>query len=666
VPITAIPERAGVAPGARTGDDDVGLARRWRQLVLVVALVAAAVTAAPQLPAHAELPQLTAMFLRHSSGTVFRQPGIGGAALVVRKGTTTDGTVTVPSLGFVSEINSLASTYQNVDISAGLAVGTYATSRMPGQAAALLSTGFSGCSDAGPGTITVTEAEYDGNGLPTRFSASFDIAACGENPAVHGELRWNSTAPLALALAPGVTSLSQPVTVNSVADLVVTLTAKGNSPTTLGSATLHQTPLWDGSVYWSIRSNGCTGKTLAPGASCALILRFAPLRPDGYPEGTIDATVGLGDGQLSPTVAHIIGQVKPLPGQPVNLMVEGAFRHLVLFWSMSSLMSDWSSNNPTTYRVYQYRPDGSLMLIGTTQQEQFIVANLPDGYQSTYAVTASQTSTGALSVRATGTTATSELLTSSYQVGVRNRRLTPAPAAVSTELRAMNFAGSVVFGGGALAVSRNQSVLAWTDTEFNNLPVRYATVQTVSLTGAAGSDFHSYTDWDQRQWDTEPSLSPDGSRVVYTHAAAPGDPTVLRMANTTSGSTPTDLAGSANLRYPTFSADGTSVIATRTTAGVTDLVRLYLSTGAFTAVPGSTGLSQPDVAADGRIVAIKGTDDAQPFASGLVLLPPGAAVTTPLPAAQQGSNNRPRFSADGSGSSTLNATTRSATTAPAT
>jgi hypothetical protein len=627
-------------------EENVALARRWRQLVLVVALVAASLTVVPE-SAHAELPQLSGMFLRDSSRTVFRQPGIDGATLTVVRAPWTYGEATVPVFHFVSEVDSLSSTYRTAEVSADLAVGTYAASRLAGQAPAVVSTNVSGCSDAGPATLTVTEAEYDADGLPVHFAASFQIAPCGNSPAVNGELRWHSSAPIAFAQAPDASTLSQPVTVNSVADLTLTLTGRGNGPTTLGAATLHQTPLWDGSVYWSIVSNGCTGTTLAPGATCALILRFTPVRPNGYPEGFIDATVELGDGHADPTVAHISATVKPLAGQPVNLVAEGAFRHLVLRWGTPLVYPlGWARLTPTTYRVYQFRPDGSQVLIGSVQRNDFVIANLPDGYRAKYAVTASQTSTGPISVPTTGTTAASELLTATYQTGIRNRRLAPDAAANPVLLRAENFIGSAS-GVGALAVSRNQSVLAWADTEYNLDPISHATVHTVSLTGAVGSDFASVPGLAPQQWDTEPSLSPDGSRVVYTHAAAPGEPTVLRIARTASGSTPVDLAGSADLHDPTFSADGLSVVAVRGSGAGTELVRLNLGTGTLSPVPGSTGLSQPDVAADGRIVAVLGTDEAQPRARALVLLLPGATASTVVPAAQAGSNSRPRFSADG-------------------
>lgn len=623
----------------------MAVARRWRHLVLVAALVVAAMAA---VPAHAD-PQLSGMFLRTSSSTVFRQPGVAGATLTVTRGTSTYGDVSVPYLGFVSQVGTDFSTFRTVDVSADLAVGSYATSRLAGQAPALLGTNASGCSDAGTGTLTVTEAEYDGSGLPTRFAASFDLLACAGSPAVHGELRWNSSAPIAFAQAPDLSKIAQPVPVNSVVDLTVTLTARGNGPSTLGPATLHQTPLWDGSVYWSIVSNGCSGTTLDPGAGCALVLRFAPLRPNGYPEGFIDATVELGDGHTDPTVAHISATVTPLAGQPVSLVAEGAFRHLVLRWGTPLVYPPgWTRQNPTTYRVYQYRPDNSQVLIGETQQTEFLVPNLPDGYQGKFAVTALQASVGPISVPTTGTTAASELLTATYQTGIRNRRLAPDPAANPVTLRAVNFVGSGAGGVGSLAVSRNQAVLAWADTEYLLDPVSHAVVHTVSLTGAAGSDFASVPDLAVPQWDTEPSLSPDGSRVVYTHASAPGEPTVLRIARTAAGSVATDLPGSAGLSSPTFSADGTSVVAVRASGGSTELVRLNIGTGALSTVPGSAGLSQPDVAADGRIVAVVGTDPAQPRARALVLLPPGAAAAVPVLAAQAGNNSRPRFSADGS------------------
>ena len=79
---------------------------------------------------------------------------------------------------------------------------------------------------------------------------------------MHGEIRWNSTEPLGLAQAPDVTSISGTVVVNSTADLTVTFTAQGNAPVTAGAATLSQTPLYDGSNYWTIRSDACNGRTV--------------------------------------------------------------------------------------------------------------------------------------------------------------------------------------------------------------------------------------------------------------------------------------------------------------------------------------------------------------------------------------------------------------------
>ena len=146
-------------------------------------------------------------------------------------------------------------------ISAGLTPGTYATSRLAGDAAALLDPGsILACGGEEPGTLTIAEATYDVSGLPTLLSGSFDVASCDEQPAVHGEMRWNSTEPLGLAQAPDVTSISGSVVVNSTADLVVTFTAQGNAPITAGAATLSQTPLPDGTNYWTIQSDACVGR----------------------------------------------------------------------------------------------------------------------------------------------------------------------------------------------------------------------------------------------------------------------------------------------------------------------------------------------------------------------------------------------------------------------
>lgn len=623
------------------------MGRRWTVLVVASSTMLGTLVAAP-LAAASSAP-LTALFWRNSSNTQYREAGVGGATVNVSRANLSYGSTTVPGLIFSSEVNAQLSTHVSVTVSAGLTPGTYTSSRIPGAAEAVLDPGsFSQCGGNEPGTLTITEAAYDGTGKPTVFAASYDIAACDSLPPLHGELRWASSVPLAFASAPDLTKLDTPVVVNSTADLPVAITAAGDGPVTLGTATLHQTPLWDGSLFWSVVSDGCSGVTLVSGATCTVVLRFAPRRPDGNPVGTEDGWIDIADGTSIHLRAAVEAQVAPLPGQPLGLQVQGAFRHLVLTWTRpQAFPADWSPSGHTDYQVYRIRPDGSRLLLGNTGGATWqVLPNLPDGYTGSYVVTASQGSVGPESVPATGTTATSELLYMDYASGLVNQRLSPNPEANATAFRGSTGASG---GGmnGQLTVSRDQSVLAFGYVNTAVYPPNQAIVLTTSVGGSSGRDFTSAPTSNTAVWDTEPSLSPDGTKVVFTHADTSSGPTVLRIAATTTGATAQDVPGSAGLSQAVFSANGTSLIAVQAVAGTTQLVQVNLSTGALTPIAGSTGLSEPDVAADGRIVAVAGTDTGQPAATGLFVLAPGASQPSAIPAAQAGSNQHPRFSGDG-------------------
>ena len=618
--------------------------------LLFTGAVALASAVVPVATAHASDPAaISALFERNSSNSVYRQAGTPNTTVNVAAGTSTLGDVTVPILHFTSQVGSDSSTLVAVSISAGLTPGTYATSRLPGHAAALLDPGsILACGGEEPGTLTITDATYDVNGLPIVLSGSFYVAPCDEQPAVHGELRWNSTSPLGLAQAPDVTSISGAVVVNSTADLVVTFTAQGNGPMTAGAATLSQTPPSDGSNYWTIQSDACIGQILNPGDTCAVTVRFAPLRPNGVPLGTIYAAVSVPDGQSNPARAVISAKVAPLPGQAVGLQVEGAFRHLVLRWGApQAYPNGWSRTATTYYEIYRDGPGGTRDLI-TTQAGQtfYVVPDLPDLYTATYEVTATQNSTGPPSVPATGSTSSRELLFINLDAGVENQQLAPAAEPARTGFVGSSLFGSAESGFGDLAVSRNQSTMAWTTTNFPGSANQYAIVSTTRVDGSGGSNFASDTSGNPI-WDTEPSVSPDGKRVVYTHAAAQGATTQLRIAATTNGSTSSAVSGSTGLSQAAFTADGASVVAVQVAGASTRLVRLALATGVITVIPGTNGLSDPDVAADGRIVAVDANSPDQPLASGLVIVNANGSELNSPANAQTGQNLAPEFSTDG-------------------
>ncbi|MDT4912959.1 MAG: hypothetical protein QOC66_2087, partial [Pseudonocardiales bacterium] len=427
-------------------------------------------------------------------------------------------------------------------------------------------------------------------------------------------------------------------------------TAAGNGPTTLGLATLHQTPLWDGSVYWSVVADGCSGHVLQPAQTCTIMLRFAPKRPNGYPQGTIGGWVSLPDGQSIPARAAIQAKVVPLPGQPVGVVAHGAFRHLVLTWSPPPVyLGNWQYPPAAslTYHVYRVLPGGSREAVADTQHTFLVIPGLPDDSTGTYLVTASQAATtGPDSVPGAGTTATSEALVADFYGGLMNRRLAPSP-----ETAFSDFYGSGVYGGAGseyedLAVSRDESVLALTYEYAHESPMLHSSVLTTRVDGTTGAGFTTVPTADSSpEWDIDPALSPNGSHIVFTHADQAGDLTELRIASTAPGAIASTVPGSAGLGDAAFSADGNAVVAVQPFDSSTRLVRLDLSTGELTPLEGTTGLGQPDVAADGRIVATIGTDQTHPDASGLVIY--DAGTITAIAAAQSGTNCHPEFSAAG-------------------
>ena len=301
------------------------------------------------------------------------------------------------------------------------------------------------------------------------------------------------------------------------------------------------------------------------------------------------------------------------------------------------------------YAVYEYLTDGSLHLLTITQNRTAVLTGLPDLYAARYVVRDEQSGADApLSVPSTTTTASQELIYIDATAGMRTRRLAPQPASSDsaniTNLQNLNGAGTA-----GLTLARNQSVLAYAAYAGSDSPPTKSNVCTANVDASPGTAFCSGTDT-STQWDTAPSLSPDGKRVVFTHASAPGAATTLEVASTTTGAKAGAVPNSVGLRDATFNAAGTGLVAVQSAGVSTELVSLSL-TGTRTVIPASAGLREPDVAADGRIVAVRTTPvanapDAAPTTS-LVLLAPGDPPRRHH-RSEQRDERASRFAADGS------------------
>ena len=605
-------------------------------VAVVLGLTAFAVVPAS---AHADpAAPLTLIAERLGDQNQIRQDGVDGASLSVVRGTSTSGDTSMPVLDFHSEVNSQSWTLNSLTISADLTPGTYTTSRLPGSAQAVLDPGsILQCGGAETGTLTVTAATYV-DGLPTELAASFDVDACDTGgPAVHGEIRWHSGVPFAELSAPAQVSMPQPVPANTTADLPVVYTAIGNAPLTLGTLAMTQRA---GTNYWSVASDGCSGRTLSPGGTCTVGLRFTPGYPNGAPSGPQRATLTIGDGQPGTVSVGVDATIPLLPGQP-RVTVAGGFRRFTVSWWLTALATGWTATGKTRWTVVLRRPHepDELEQVVTTPANasmELDITDVPAGVSGTFVVQGTQNGVaGAESAPISSSVANRELVYSPDSGGLQQIQLAP-------------HAGDAwCLGCGRvqhhdLAVSADQRTIAWVSHDTQDDQSATIVLQSSDFGARSFADV-SGGDAGAQHWDADPTLSADGAHVVYSHSGSSTDTaTVLRIAATKS----TDvrvIPNTAGLTDPAYTADGAAVVAVAHSDTSTSLVRIDLASGANTAVPGSAGLTEPSVAPDGRIAAVRSAGET----SQLVVLAPHGTSWQPVAGVPDGLNWGPNWTRDG-------------------
>lgn len=122
--------------------------------------------------------------------------------------------------------------------------------------------------------FTIHELETAADGHVTRFALSFSWHCDGAVPAVYGEVRLNSTVPIAALRADRTRVGFDPVAAGTPgADETVTLSNPGSVDQ---SPSVRLTGL-DADAF-EITADGCTGTVLAPGDACEVTARFVPVR----------------------------------------------------------------------------------------------------------------------------------------------------------------------------------------------------------------------------------------------------------------------------------------------------------------------------------------------------------------------------------------------------
>lgn len=141
------------------------------------------------------------------------------------------------------------------------------------------------------GTATVLEVLRAPDGAITSLAVDY-TATCTSGRTADGVVRWNSAVPF---VATSSTTPEQPVALaGQDVPATVTLRNEGSGPATLGASAL-EALVPDGMGTSAIRTDGCAGTTLAPGATCEvgltlgavapLAVRVALVTPDGTAAG---------------------------------------------------------------------------------------------------------------------------------------------------------------------------------------------------------------------------------------------------------------------------------------------------------------------------------------------------------------------------------------------
>lgn len=226
--------------------------------------------------------------------------------------------------------------------------------------------------DAVTTELTVHEAKVHADGTPVTLALSGDVP-CGPTP-VHVEVRYAATTPLVAgdtspdyvefpATAPGAVAASKDGTIknNGSADLV------------LGTATVP--------APFTLTADTCSGATVAPGASCAFAVGFAPASAAAY-QGHVTFPDNTPRGHRAISVK---GASTAVPGPVGSLTAHPYVGRTVLRWTASESYPpiDW-------YLVYRATsPDGpykQTQYLGTRLEH--VDANVVPGQRYYYKVRA--------------------------------------------------------------------------------------------------------------------------------------------------------------------------------------------------------------------------------------------------------------------------------------
>ena len=306
----------------------------------------------------ADVVALTSVDADHSSANSLHTTGISAATDSVWSASLTYGTTAV---AFATRDPLKIGSYQTGDGS-------------------LRSLSIGSC--AGQGSVVVRAFAIHADGTLATLDADEDVTACGHFSVA---LRWNSdTTYSAVTTSPSSVDGGKPSSGQSSASHTVKVFNQGLSSVTLGSAGLTGTVedgTTDSMAGWQLTNDHCAGATLAPGASCAVTVAFAPTAV-GKENGSLSYAIG--DGPALTGFALTGAGIAPPSAPTLSLQVQPDQIGVTVTPS-----ADDGGSPVTALRVYAGPDQGSLAhLTDVTNGQTYWITGLHAGDQRTISVTA--------------------------------------------------------------------------------------------------------------------------------------------------------------------------------------------------------------------------------------------------------------------------------------
>lgn len=493
---------------------------------------------------------------------------------------------TFPETTQVLPADAAALTYQNSG-GLGIALGTRPTSYVsvprdardgdyevgsgPGQLILEASSGVR-CDAAGgrpsSGTASVRHAAASLSGW-----ASLELRAdlqCGDGRSLHISLQWNTPGPVeGLTAAP----LSLEASAGSSADGKMVVANPGTTPLRLSTARILQQS-FSAVDTLAVTGSTCTGAVLEPAQSCTVSIRYTP-GPLGAQEGNgfLALSSEVGDFELG----RVVGQQPAADSAPrLDPKPLGRPGSLLLAWKVSTTIDcrligrvsllDRSANVTAWTSTNGCAESANLIDPAPGAHSYVLVTTTKDGRERSSAPLA--------------VSMPKQWLLLSTKAGIK-----------AYDAEGSGAEGAVVQTGWRSGVDVSPARKTFASNDFFGSDIRVNT-----LTGG----FVGYIDT-TGEFADQPQFSPDGSSLAYVRNLTAGAQVTSLVTAPASGSSRREVPGSTGLSSVTWTHDG------RLVAGAANGAGLFLvspTTGARTAIPGTTSGGWPAVSRTGRLAYI--------------------------------------------------------------